>query len=294
MGTIRDKKLKNEEQRLIVSQNNKLIQKMSTDYDYERNLTKQSFVLDVYQRKMIALLIAHVSPDDEEFRMEKISFANFAKLMNIPKGGKTTELIHSSIAKLMGMSFCIEVKPRVYEYYHWIAGGCRVDEEERAIYIQLDAPLKRFLIGNKRHFTSYELGYISGLKGKYSCRMYEYMKSVGNLHMLNVRVETFSQRITDGVYALPYDLKRRVIEPSLKEINATSDIRVRYEEIIDTNASGRPKVTGYKFIITEKTYEEKQEIMSKWGIKFDDILLLEDGERPKFETVEEPKTKWFE
>ena len=103
MGTIRDKKLKNEEQRLIVSQDNKLIQKMSTDYDYERNLTKQSFVLDVYQRKMIALLIAHVSPDDEEFRMEKISFANFAKLMNIPKGGKTTELIHSSIAKLMGM-----------------------------------------------------------------------------------------------------------------------------------------------------------------------------------------------
>ena len=47
-------------------------------------------------------------------------------------------------------------------------------------------------------------------------------------------------------------------------------------------------------LITEKTYEEKQEIMSKWGIKFDDILLLEDGERPKFETVEEPKTKWFE
>ena len=31
MGTIRDKKLKNEEQRLIVSQDNKLIQKMSTD-----------------------------------------------------------------------------------------------------------------------------------------------------------------------------------------------------------------------------------------------------------------------
>ena len=294
MGTIRDKKLKNEEQRLIVSQDNKLIQKMSTDYDYERNLTKQSFVLDVYQRKMIALLIAHVSPDDEEFRMEKISFANFAKLMNIPKGGKTTELIHSRISRLMGMSFCLEVKPRVFEYYHWIASGCRVDEEENMIYIQLDPGLKNFLIGQKKHFTKYELGYISRLKRKYSCRMYEYMKSVGNLHMLNVRVETLSERITDGVYKEHYDLKRYVIEPSLKEINETTDIRVRYEEIIDTNNPKKPKVTGYKFIITEKTYEEKQEIMSKWGIKFDDILLLEDGERPKFEPVEEPKTTWFE
>lgn len=240
---------------------------------------------------MIAILIAHISPDDNEFRMEKISFANFAKLMNIPKGGKTTELIHSSISKLIGMSFCIEVKPRVYEYYHWIAGGCCVDEEERMIYIQLDAPLKKFLIGQKKHFTQYELGYISQLKKKYSCRMYEYLKSVGNLHMLNVKVETLSAKITDGVYTLPYDLKRRVIDPSIKEINATTDIRVRYEEIRDRD--NPKKVTGYKFFVMEKTYEEKQKIMGTWGINFEDILMLEEGERPKFEPADDD-TYWFE
>ena len=54
------RKYKNKEKQLVVSQDNKLIQKMSTDEDYSRNLTKQSFVLDVYQKRLIALMLSHV------------------------------------------------------------------------------------------------------------------------------------------------------------------------------------------------------------------------------------------
>ena len=123
----RSRKFKNIEKRLIVTQRNDLIQKASTDTNQMRNLTRQSFVLDVYQRKMISLLISHVRPDAKEFELETISFSDFIKFMGIPKGGKTIDLIHESISNLMGMSFAVEIRPSVVRYYHWIAGGCEVD-----------------------------------------------------------------------------------------------------------------------------------------------------------------------
>ena len=87
-----------------------------------------------------------------------------------------------------------------------------------------------------------------------------------------------------------YDLLVRVIEPALEEINATTDIMVSCEVVrSDVGGRGKKKITGFKFHITEKTHEEKQIIMGTWGIPFEDILLLEDGQRPDFKDLE-PET----
>jgi len=101
---------------------------------------------------------------------------------------------------------------------------------------------------------------------------------------------TFSQTITDGKYKTAYDIKRRVIDPAIDEINETTDISVSVEEIrSQTTNGGKPKITGFKFHINEKSHEEKQIIMGTWGIPFEDILLLEDGQRPDFRDLE-PET----
>ena len=281
---------KNKEKQLVVSQDNKLIQKMSTDEDYSRNLTKQSFVLDVYQKRLIALMLSHVKPNDTEFPVEVIPFNSFMKFMDISDGGKQYNKIRASISKLMGMSFCIEPEPGVYEFYHWIASGCRVDTKEKNIYIQLDSGLKKFLTGRKKNFTRYEIGFIMQLKKKYSCRLYEYLRSMVNIGCVNLNVDTFSQVITDGKYKRAADQMSRVIEPALEEINATTDIMVSCEVVrSDVGGRGKKKITGFKFYITEKTHEEKQIIMGTWGIPFEDILLLEDGQRPDFKDLE-PET----
>lgn len=281
------RKYKNKEKQLIVSQDNKLIQKISTDYNYRRNLTKQSFVLDTYQKRLLALMISHVKPKDTTFPVEVIPFNVFIQFMGIGDGGYQYEKIYDSISDLIGMSFAIEVEPGVTEFYHWIAGGCRVDKNEKKIYIQLDPGLKKFLTGKKRNFTKYELGFIMQLKKKYSCRLYEYLRSMVKFGCANLNVDTFSQNITDGRYKNATDQKRYVIEPALEEINATTDISVSCEEIRTPGATGKLKTTGFKFHITEKSYEEKQIIMGTWGIPFEDILLLEDGQRPDFKDLEQ-------
>ena len=45
----------------LVSQNNLLIQKISTDTDTQRNPLMSSFLLDNYQRKLIAIMISHIT-----------------------------------------------------------------------------------------------------------------------------------------------------------------------------------------------------------------------------------------
>ena len=281
------RKYKNKEKQLVVSQDNKLIQKISTDYNYRRNLTKQSFVLDTYQKRLLALMISHVKPKDTEFPVEVISFNNFMKFMDIHDGGRQYKKIHASISKLMGMSFCIEVEPGIYEYYHWIADGCRVDTVNRTIHIQLSPGLKKFLTGKKKNFTRYEIGFIMQLKKKHSCRLYEYLRSMVNLGCVNLNVDTFSQVITDGKYKRPADQISRVIDPAIEEINATTDITVSVEEVREEGFQGRQKTVGYKFHVKEKTHEEKQIIMGTWGIPFDDILMLEEGQRPDFKELEQ-------
>lgn len=278
------RKLKDKDKKLVVAQDNKLIQKISTDEDYSRNLTKQSFVLDVYQKRLIALMISHIPPNAKEFPIEEISFNNFMRFMGISDGGKQYKKIYSSISKLMGMAFAIEPQPGVYEFYHWIAGGCRIDEHEKKIYIQLDPALKKFLTGNKRNFTRYEIGFIMQLKRKYSCRLYEYLHSMVNIGCVNLNVDTFSRVITDDKYKLATDQKRFVIKPAIEEINATTDITVSFEEVRAEGSYCRLKTTGYKFHVKEKRLEEKQIIMGTWGIPFDDILIEYDGNtRPQYD-----------
>ena len=231
---------------------------------------------------MISLLISHVRPDAKEFELETISFSDFIKFMGIPKGGKTIDLIHESISNLMGMSFAVEIRPSVVRYYHWIAGGCEVDEDAKVIHIQLDPALKPFLLGNKKKFTQYEIGFISNFKRKYSCRLYEYLRSMVGIGCANFSVENFSAKITDGVYTKATDLKRYVIEPALEEINATSDITVSYEEYRVPGPKGKLKTVSYKFHIAEKPFDEKKIIMGTWGIPFDNILEYDERTRPKF------------
>ena len=149
-------RIKNKQKQLVVSQDNKLIQKISTDYNYRRNLTRQSFVLDTYQKRLLALMISHVKPKDTSFPVEVIPFNVFMQFMGIGDGGKQYSKIHDSISDLMGMSFAIEVEPGVTEFYHWIADGCRIDYNNKKIYIQLSPGLMRFLTGKRRNFTKYE------------------------------------------------------------------------------------------------------------------------------------------
>lgn len=97
----------------------------------------------------------------------------------------------------------------------------------------------------EKHFTSYELEQVSNLTSAYSVRLYEILiawRSTGKTPIIDLAELRTKIGVLDDEYSKVADLKKRVIEPSIRQINEHTDIRVTYEQ----HKSGR-NITGLSF-----------------------------------------------
>ncbi len=287
-NTTKDRRLLDlEEKRLIVSQDNRLIQNIATDENKKRNIKMSSFILSPYQKKFISLMMSHLKPCDTEFPLEEITVNDFIYLMDIPKGGNTYQKVHQAIQDLMSISFAIEEEPKRWKYLRWIATGCIVDENNNTITLKFDDCLKPYLLGLDRSFTAYELGYISNLKKKYSLRLYEFLRSYLSLGKVKISVNDFIAKIVDNQYQNITDIERYVIKPALDEINKTTDINAEYFRV-KAKKDKRSKTTHFFFSIEMKGEDDLREVISTWGgIPMDEISEIDFSERPKFKKERE-------
>lgn len=263
----------NADKRFIVSQDNALIQKISTEPDITKNLSEQSFILNTWQKRLILLMISHIKPTDTDFPTEEISFYDLCDIVGIKPSGANYKHIENGIRALMGAGFRIEREPGVFSYYHWLSSGLELDFNQNKIRLKLDAGLKSFLLGLKKNFTAYEIGYTLQFKKKYTFRLYEYLKSIRK-GFITIGIEKFIHQIVDDTYTKITDLERYVLKPALQEINETSDITVSYSKN-KSKPDRRSKTISFNFWVRNKTQEEKREIMLLWGL---DDELLQQGE----------------
>lgn len=140
--------------------------------------------------------------------------------------------------------------------------------------------MKPFLLQLKQNFTSYELLWTLHFKSKYTIRLYELVKSI-HFHDLADYQRRYSvdelKRLLGGERYKEYrDFKRRVLVPSVKEINQYSDKDVAFDEV----RRGR-KVIEVEFRVSSKDSLETARIRSdiEKELGFDQLTLwdrLED------------------
>ena len=102
----------------------------------------------------------------------------------------------------------------------------------------------------EEQFTQYDIEQISGLSSAYAVRMYELLicwRSTGKTPI--IELEEFRKRIgvLDTEYTRTDNLKMRVIELALKQINEHTDITASYEQ----HKTGRV-ITGFSFKFKHK------------------------------------------
>lgn len=257
----------------LVSQNNLLIQKISTDTDTHRNPLMSSFILDGYQRKLIAIMISHITKETTEFQEEIISFSTFMEMTGVKRGGKQYKDIIKSIDKLLKMSFCIEIESGVFEYHHWFRDGCRIDTNKNLIYVCFSDGMKKFLIEKPKCFTQYELGYILDLKKKYTLRLYEYLHSFLGFGLVNISVDNIKKIITDGEVKENKYIKALVLKPAIEEINKKTDLNITYKEHFKKGKNGKKQLASFEFKIELQDEDVINNIkIIKWGLDEDYIL----------------------
>ena len=137
----------------------------------------------------------------------------------------------------------------------WVSEVRYVDAEAtvKLIFAPIVIPLITRL---EERFTQYEMKQISELSTGYAIRLYELLicwRTTGKTPV--IELADFRQRmgVLDSEYQRMYDLKKYVLEPSLKQINEHTDITASYEQ----HKKGRT-ITGFSFKFKQKKKTEAE------------------------------------
>ena len=109
----------------------------------------------------------------------------------------------------------------------------------------------------EEHFTKYEAKQVAHLTSKYATRLYELLiawREVGKVPQLELSEFRNRLGLVDSEYTAMSDFKKRVLEPSIKQINEHTDITVTYEQ----HKKGRT-ITGFSFRFKQKQQAKKIE-----------------------------------
>ena len=109
----------------------------------------------------------------------------------------------------------------------------------------------------EEHFTSYQLKQVTQLTSKYAIRLYEMLiawREVGKTPQIELLEFRHKIGVEDTEYKDMHNFKKRVLEPSIQQINEHTDITVTYEQ----HKKGR-LISGFSFKIKQKQQAKKVE-----------------------------------
>lgn len=107
----------------------------------------------------------------------------------------------------------------------------------------------------ERKFTSYEIKQVSGLNSSYALRLFELLMQWKHAPTVPIfEIVKFREQLGIDLqeYALMSNFKKFVLDKAVSEINAKTDINLKYDQI----KCGR-KITGFKFTIKSKVLPKR-------------------------------------
>jgi len=210
--------MKTDEKALVVRQANQLI-----EASYK--------IPSVGEGRLIRLLIAQISPADEDFKTYRIAVADFARFFGLT-GGSSYDLIKKAAEGLVSRTIKFE-RGKNWLYINWLSSA-EYREGSGYVEISFDGKLKPFLLQLQTHWKHYALENIINFKSSYSIRIFELLKveefKADARGYFKRSFEYDELRNTLGIdkreYPLFADVRRYVVESSVREINANPDIKI--------------------------------------------------------------------
>lgn len=230
------------------------------------SIIEARFKLTKKQNDILDMVFATIENDGKlEY---EINVTKYAKLYTIQNQSHVYEDLKRATKTFEGKGFSIVNKINNKEsriYFSWFASIQYLDGEGKIIF-ELGNKLKQLLLEVKRA-VYYKLEYTINFNCIYSKRLYYYLKlyedtgkRIDNLDTLRSKLECPKS------YSKYANFRRFVIEPAYEEINGSSDINFKYEEIKTKN-----KVTAIKFFIK---LNKKDKVKYNQHNKYSSIELM--------------------
>ena len=198
------------------------------------------------EQKIVIYLMSLIARDDDSLNEIKLSISEFCHIVGINNSGNNYIKVKNAIQGIADKSWWINTDKKDI-LFRWIDTAI-IEKNSGIITVKLSQSLKPYLIQLKEDFTKYELINVLMLRGKYTIRLYELLKSYLWLGEWTIELDKLKEIIQCFKYEEYKEFNRNVISYAIKEINDCTDLQISYE----TKRKGR-RVEKIKFKINEKS-----------------------------------------
>lgn len=216
------------------------------------DLIEASYRLNLNEQRLILFMMSKIKKEDVEFRTCRISVKEFAETYNLNLKNTYRE-IKQTTKTLTEKSMTIKDKNNQLNYIHisWLASASYIDG---ILELEFSDKLSPYLLELRDNFSKYMLGEFVTFTGVYTIRLYQMFKQYLNIGYRYYTLEEFRRILQlEKKYPKYSNLKIKVINSALDEINKSSNLRVELEE----KKEGK-RVIGVGFTITSANKVESE------------------------------------
>ena len=224
---------------------------------YKANkVVEAGYKLTLNEQRVVLACIGKINSNEPLAVSDKfeLSAKDFAVMFGVSEDTAYNQLVE--VAKtLYERNVIIEAPDKDSERIEtrWIS-GIRYQKASGKIVLYFAQLMIPYLSEIKNQFTRYDLKNISGMSSIYGIRMYELLMQWHSKGHREVSVEWLKNQFELGnEYERIFDLKKRVIEPAVKDINTHSNLTVLHTY----KKTGR-NVTHVIFEFKEKTVDRSK------------------------------------
>ena len=192
------------------------------------SLIEASYRLNISEQRVLALLVAQIPPDDEDFKPYRFKAAALQTLIenaNKDEHKRLKELVRGLFRKTLQ----IRRSHGGWIMTNWLSSA-EYFPGKGEVELCFDPKLKPYLLQLQERFTSYKLLSIVKLRSRHSVRLYELLKQYESLGKRSYDLAEL--RNTLGLhkeeYSTWYDFKKRVLEPAKRELPKKTDLEFNY------------------------------------------------------------------
>lgn len=201
---------------------------------YKRNdmIQKGRHELTLQEQRCVLYAISKIKPEDNIFQEYTFELSDFYKLCGL-HGDSYTEL-KSILIGLKQKTWWVETAPNVESTVSWF-NKVRTNKKSGTVTVRFDDDMMPYLLELSKKdsfYTHYQLKYVLPMKSQYAIRLYELLKSYQrNNHEWFFEIESLKKLLNCEQYKDFYDLRRRVLEPAVTEINKFTDIKIAWDSV---------------------------------------------------------------
>lgn len=234
-------------------------------------LIEARYKFDVWETRFFLTVLSHIRREDEDFKAYRIWYKDVIKTFGL-KSNQSYDLLREAGKSLMRKTFKVsnvengfkrETEYHIIRTVNYLAEGQQKQgvEEQEYLDVTVEPEMKPLLLQLQRNFTAYDLRNVIKL-GTYPVRVYELLKQYESIGQRKLRIDELKRMFElNDEYPLFANFHQRVIKPSIKDINAHTDITITDVERIK---QGR-KVVALNFIFESKQTDEVKRIRGEIG-----------------------------